>query len=628
MSTRVLVALVFLAAAAPGQAGPRIEVTAPEGKAPWTGLEARDAASDFRFVVVTDRTGEHRDGVFASAMPKIDRVEPAFVVSVGDLIEGYTEDRDDLREQWQEIDGYVRSLRAPFFYVPGNHDFSNEVMSNVWRERYGPSFYDFWYEDVHFVVLNSELFSAVGSRGQPIPGPDTQAAQMAWVEQVLAQDRKARWTFVLIHQPLWDYGAEIHPDWLRIEELLGDRPYTVFAGHIHQYTAVTRKDRRYITLATTGGGSRMRGIDRGEFDHVALVSMTEDGPVIANLMLDGIHGPDVRTAEMRTVMRQLERALSIEPLVQDGDAFSEGAVRFRLSNHGKGVLEVSAAFGAGGPIDPVTSEYASEIRPGGEQVVDVDLRAAMPVPFEQLEPGTARWTLRTAKPDGSPAELVETSWLLPEKRFPCVPAEGAIEIDGDVGEWGSLRFQVASRPGPGHGESSPVSFDFDVRCDEAFAYFGVAVRDPVLYVSEREIGRRQDGVQLVLDARPDPERSENQHFFEAAMSGAIGKMIITTLAPVAPKPDTVFDTFIGPVPDGALRASRRSADGYAAEFAVPVAVLDERQGRPWRAFRFNVSVQDFDAEGRHVDTVWWRPSRMGLSATPIPGSGTFVRAAE
>ena len=185
---------------------------------------------------------------------------------------------------------------------------------------------------------------------------------------------------------------------------------------------------------------------------------------------------------------------------------------------------MSAAFGAGGPIDPVTSEYASEIRPGGEQVVDVDLRAAMPVPFEQLEPGTARWTLRTAKPDGSPAELVETSWLLPEKRFPCVPAEGAIEIDGDVGEWGSLRFQVASRPGPGHGESSPVSFDFDVRCDEAFAYFGVAVRDPVLYVPEREIGRRQDGVQLVLDARPDPERSENQHFFEAAMSGAIRKM--------------------------------------------------------------------------------------------------------
>ncbi|MDP6244594.1 MAG: metallophosphoesterase, partial [Myxococcota bacterium] len=173
MSLRVLLALFSWALAGPGTAAPISEVTAPEGKAPWTGLEARDADSDFHFVVVTDRTGEHRDGVFAGAMPKIDLVEPAFVVSVGDLIEGYTEDRADLLEQWQEIDGYVRSLRAPFFYVPGNHDFSNEVMSKLWRERYGPSFYDFWYKDVHFVVLNSELFSAVGRRGQTIPGPDT-----------------------------------------------------------------------------------------------------------------------------------------------------------------------------------------------------------------------------------------------------------------------------------------------------------------------------------------------------------------------------------------------------------------------------------------------------------------------
>ena len=105
-------------------------------------------------------------------------------------------------------------------------------------------------------------------------------------------------------------------------------------------------------------------------------------------------------------------------------------------------------------------------------------------------------------------------------------------------------------------------------------------------------------------------------------------MIVATLAPVNPKTDTVFDTFMGPAPDGVQRASRRTADGYAAEFAVPVAVLDARQLRPWQAFRFNVSVQDFDADGHHVDTVWWRPSRMGRSTTPISGSGTFVRAAE
>lgn len=628
MSPHASVVLCLLALAATGNAAPLIQVTAPEGKTPWTGLEARDAGSDFRFVVVSDRTGEHRDGIFASAMPKIDLLEPAFVVSVGDLIEGYTEDRAELGEQWREIDGYVESLRSPFFYVAGNHDFSNEVMSNVWRERYGPSFYDFWYKDVHFVVLNSELFSAVGSRGRSIPGPDTQEAQMAWVEQALTQDRKARWTFVLIHQPLWDYGKRVHPDWSRVEQLLGDRPYTVFAGHLHEYTAATRNDRRYITLSTTGGGSRMRGLDQGEFDHVVLVSMTEAGPVIANLLLDGIQGPEVRTVAGRTLMRGMERALSIEPLVQEGDAFSRGAVRFRISNRGKGVLEVEGAFDSEGPVKPVKKGHASKIPPGGEQVVDVELRAATPVPFERLDPASARWTLRTPKPDGSFAQLVETSWLFPEKRFTCAAVEKDIVVDGDVSEWGRLRFPVEGRPDPADGESSPVAFDFDVRCDENFAYFGIAVRDPDLYLSEHEIGRRQDGIQLILDARRDPERSENQHFFEAAMSGAIQKMIVATLAPVNPKTDTVFDTFMGPAPDGVQRASRRTADGYAAEFAVPVAVLDARQLRPWQAFRFNVSVQDFDADGHHVDTVWWRPSRMGLSTTPISGSGTFVRAAE
>ena len=70
-----------------------IVVATPEGATPWTSLEVNDAPEDFHFVVVTDRTGGHREGVFPSAMPRVNLLEPAFVTSVGDLIEGYTEDR-------------------------------------------------------------------------------------------------------------------------------------------------------------------------------------------------------------------------------------------------------------------------------------------------------------------------------------------------------------------------------------------------------------------------------------------------------------------------------------------------------------------------------------------------------
>jgi hypothetical protein len=73
-----------------------------------------------------------------------------------------------------------------------------------------------------------------------------------------------------------------------IEAALSRRPYTVFAGHFHQYCLYKRHGRRYITLATTGGASGLGGPSSGQFDHVTWVTMTDEGPSIANLLLDGI----------------------------------------------------------------------------------------------------------------------------------------------------------------------------------------------------------------------------------------------------------------------------------------------------------------------------------------------------
>ena len=43
------------------------EMEGPPDQVPWTGLAPAADPDDFRFVVVTDRTGEHRDGVFEGA---------------------------------------------------------------------------------------------------------------------------------------------------------------------------------------------------------------------------------------------------------------------------------------------------------------------------------------------------------------------------------------------------------------------------------------------------------------------------------------------------------------------------------------------------------------------------------
>src|SRR5437016_2186150 len=70
---------------------------------PWTHLRLNDAEATFHFVVVSDRTGGHRARVFSEAVEQINLLQPAFVISVGDLIEGYTKDTGRLAQEWKEF---------------------------------------------------------------------------------------------------------------------------------------------------------------------------------------------------------------------------------------------------------------------------------------------------------------------------------------------------------------------------------------------------------------------------------------------------------------------------------------------------------------------------------------------
>jgi hypothetical protein len=602
----------------------RIDAEPVGATAPWTGLDARVAPGDFKFVVVGDRTGEHRDGVFEQAIAKINLLQPAFVVSVGDLIEGYTQSQEQLDAEWAELEGFVERLEMPFFYAPGNHDFSNEVMSRDWRARFGPSFYHFRYQDVLFLVLNSELFSSMTNRGEAVPGPDTQAAQMAYAEAVLAAQRDARFTFVIVHQPLWD-RREAPEDWLRIEEWLGERPYTVFAGHIHRYTLHRRNDRRFVTLATTGGRSRMRGVDHGEFDHVVLVSVGQGEPVIANLMLDGLHGVDVRTAETRRRMTRLERAVSAEPLTGSGVRFRRGVARFELVNKGAGAIEIEARPEAGRDLVPEGGTLVEILPAGASRVLETPVAARTPTRYEELAPATVAWTLRGQKADGAPLELSLTSWLLPEKRFDCPPAPAGVNVDGALEEWKRLPFALDGRPSAS--AATGASLRFALARDDDFLYLAARVTDPTPFFSTERTAREQDAVQIVLDARRGPERDANESFFQALRNGSLEKLVFASLTPVQTREDPIFSVLLPALPDGTRRAARTTEDGYAVEVAIPRAFLDERQGGPWQSFRLNVSLQDFSVDGGAHVTHAWRPSRFGLSdATPIVGSGTFTRA--
>src|SRR5215471_13358013 len=91
-------------------ASPELHV-AVEGRNPWTHLRLNNDPADFRFAIVSDRTGGHRPGVFRKAVDLLNLLQPQFVLSVGDLVEGYTKDRSVAEGEWGEFESEVGRLQ-------------------------------------------------------------------------------------------------------------------------------------------------------------------------------------------------------------------------------------------------------------------------------------------------------------------------------------------------------------------------------------------------------------------------------------------------------------------------------------------------------------------------------------
>ena len=619
----------------------RIEASTAESSTPWTSLDANDAAEDFHFVIVSDRTGGARPGVFASAIPKVNLLEPAFVVSVGDLIEGYTEDQAQLDREWDEFEGFVAGLEAPFFYAAGNHDMNNAVMAYTWQARFGPSYYRFVYKDVLFLVLNSELFGMVTEPETPVPGPWTQAEQLAFIARTLGEFPAPRWTIVIVHQPLWDYADGPRGDWPQVEAMLGQRDYTVFAGHFHRYVKNVRNDRKYITLATTGGGSSLRGGIYGEFDHVAWVTMTAQGPRIANLMLDGIEDENVVTdASRQAILGMVGAGIRGAPLVQSlprfvdapGALFERGEVSFEAKNANAETVVLRYDVDAGPHLRFAGTPREITLAPGAAARIDVPLVAEAPMAFADLAPGRIEWMLETkAGEDTVRVELANA--LLPVSSF-ALPSGSAI-VDGDLGEWPELPFEVlrqgdvASKPTA----ATDVSFAFGLRESDGDIYLAARVVDDDL-VASTELGPDvQDALVLFADARPEPERSANVLLFPATRRGHLAQMALARMTLVEAAPDDTARRLADSLAAVDWRTVR-TENGYVAEAKVSGAFLNAQAGEPWQAVRISLMAVDWDTDEIDNRIPWhvrgssgvalhWQPNRFGDA--PAAGTGTFAR---
>lgn len=602
-----------------------IRVTqAPDGSVnPWNHLDFRNDPNAFQFAIVSDRSGGIRAGVFEKAVGKLNLLQPEFVMSVGDLIEGYSTDVTEVNRQWDEFQGIIKRLEMPFFYVPGNHDQSNPVQARIWRERFGASYHSFVYRDVLFLCINAQD----GTMHR------IDEAQVQWVRDTLAAHPEARWTLLFLHTPLWEEEYTDKSGWPAIEAALQGRKYTVFAGHYHDYLRRVRHDSRYYILATTGGGSALRGPAYGEFDQVAWVTMTNDGPLVANLLLDGIRADDIRTPESRGLVQAITRAGAVQTEILWHNAGETPAAHAELRCVNPLDLPVKLTYHLTTPAG-IRAELSPRFAPApdGRQMFVIQPRStrslslrfdgALPTHPHQAQVAASFLWQADFSPAGMEPIRLQESLIIPivprltPARLPAVLTVDASAADWPAGVW----YDFAANPhflkgietwtGP-----SDCSYRLGVARDDANLYVIVDVTDDEVVSLPDVPPWNQDGIELRIDSRPPEVRQVGRLTSERGLT-----FIASSPAP-AGADENSYLRGAGSLPKGTRHRHLRTATGYTFEVAIPLQAFTDRDGDAWKThgLRLNVAVNDRD--GQEQAQLWWQPD--WRTTANIPASGTF-----
>ena len=582
-----------------------------EGVNPWSNLDLNNNPDNFQFAIVTDRTGGHRPGVFLDGVNKLNLLQPEFVMSVGDLIEGYTRDKDEIYQQWDEFNGFISKLQMPFFYVPGNHDYINDVMADIWAEKFGRSYYHFIYKDVLFLCLNSEE----ATKGSNMGGIEKQ--QYKFIEKVLENNPDVKWTLVFMHQPLWILDNTRY--WPEVEKLLNDRKHTVFVGHHHHYVKYERNNGKYFMLATTGGVSRLRGPDFGEFDHLVWVTMTENGPVIANLLLDGIWDENVVTEDVGRMINN--SPVKFEPILFSDSENTAFDLTLKLFNDENIPMDFDLKLDGLENFKIDKNVLTGTVPPNNVKVFSIKLEP-LNLRNDKLKPIKLSGNIMYKFESGRIITLKQSLNYTPSFKYSLPKTTNTMSIDGIGDEWLNVNSVPIRKKFYLSGDSKAytgkedLDMNIKVACDENYLYAFAEIKDDHLFHHSEKSVWNQDAFRFYVDARPLSKSIAGKEikngddyiglFFSAA-EGDKNEMIVYQK-----------DNF----PEGTRYFARKSDNAITYEMAIPITWIKEKSGENWKTLRMNFAVNDVDDDGA-VTRIFWMPE--WRSENNIIGTGIFSR---
>lgn len=229
----------------------------------WSAVEPRGR---FQFVILGDRTGETQPGIYEQVWKELAAEHPAFVLSVGDTIQGF--DDAAAASQWQKVSRNFRLYPAiPLYLTPGNHDIWSAQSETLFRKFAAhPPHYSFDFGGLHVAVLDnsrSEQFSQ---------------DEMRFLKQDLQTHKQSQTKLVISHRPSWLLPvlfANSNSAFHKIAKKYGVR--YVIAGHIHQMLHFELDGITYLSMPSAGGHLRAsRHYEDGWFFGHTLVEDTGD----------------------------------------------------------------------------------------------------------------------------------------------------------------------------------------------------------------------------------------------------------------------------------------------------------------------------------------------------------------
>jgi len=602
-----LLCIAILCTAGVAQKKPTIYIDIPTEKKPWNHIEWNESPEQFQFAIVTDRTGGHRPGVFPTGIKKLNLLQPEFVMSVGDLIEGYTRDTVQLNAEWKEFKSFIEPLEAPFFYIPGNHDITNEVMEEKWEELFGVSYYHFVYKDVLFLCLNSEDNRRGSGRGTV----DDQ--QYEYIKKTLEENAGVKWTMVFIHQPLW--VQQDTKRWKDVEQLLADRNHNVFAGHYHRYWKTKRNNGKYIVLATTGGGSPLRGKAYGEFDHVVWATMTKEGPILANLFLDGIWDENVVTPELVNLVRNKPFPVKIAPVFVEEPQQEEMTAVVKATNHSDTKMHVSLTGYTNAKLHYQLEKTSFEVAPNDVATFNLNMKNLDKTAVSNLSAFTVNADI-TYEFEKQP-NVSFSSELKYQPFFKnTIKKVAKLRVDGNLKEWVDADWiSVDSWDGSPFNFTGPedCSMKFATAYDEDNFYVAIDLTDDKVFINQEASFWSQDAIILGLDARP-------KHLSAFNRGVGRGKNWIAYLRTFKPE-NPVYEE--SRLPTTITTKVKMTKKGATMEVAFPMEYIHKMSGEDWTSLRLGVGYYDHDVPGKEPTTHFWFPA--WNASDDIPGSGMLFK---